>query len=89
MSVESTQERKDMESTKYFSNQKSKLQLDAFVKSLLSGLVVGFAANFIVSAIFWFISVEHGLLISLGVLAVVTAIATYLKIGRASCRERV
>ena len=78
MSVESTQERKDMESTKYFSNQKSKLQLDAFVKSLLSGLVVGFAANFIVSAIFWFISVEHGLLISLGVLAVVTAIATVI-----------
>lgn len=67
-----------MESTRYFSNQQAKLKLDALVKSLLSGLVVGFSANFVASAITWFLPTGFGLWISLGTLVLATAVATVI-----------
>ncbi len=67
-----------MESNQYFSNQKSKLILDALVKSLLSGLVIGFGTNFIAAIVTWFLPSGFSLLISLGTLALVTAIATVI-----------
>ena len=67
-----------METIKYFSNQQAKLKLDALVKSLLSGLIIGFGANFIASIVTWFLPTDFNLWISLGALVLVTAAATVI-----------
>lgn len=64
-----------MKENKFFPKQQSKLKNEAVLRSLLCGLAVGFAANFVASLICWLLPV-NGLWICLAVLAVVTAVAT-------------
>lgn len=64
-----------MKENKIFPKQQSKLKNEAVLRSLLCGLAVGFAANFVASLICWLLPV-NGLWICLAVLAVVTAVAT-------------
>lgn len=58
-----------------FQKQQPKLKREAILRSLLSGLAVGFAANFVAAVATWFAPFD-GLWICLAVLVVVTAIAT-------------
>jgi membrane protein implicated in regulation of membrane protease activity len=61
----------------FFSNQMSKLKLEAVVKSLLLGLAVGFGAGFAAAATFWF--AEFGSFwLALGIFAFVTVVAGIL-----------
>lgn len=66
-----------MSKNKYFEKQRSKLQLEAVLKSLLCGLAVGFGANFITALVTWF-APFNGLWLSLGVLLAATAVSTAL-----------
>lgn len=59
----------------YFQRQEPKLKMEAFLKSVLSGLTIGFGANFLLALILWLTPLD-GFWISIGVLAGVTLIAT-------------
>ena len=64
-----------MKENMHFQKQQPKLKNEAILKSVLSGLAVGFGANFITAVATWFAPI-NGLWICLGVLAAVTAAAT-------------
>ena len=61
----------------FFSTQMSKLRLEALVRSLLSGLAVGFGVSFALALVFWFGAIGN-FWILLGVLAFVTVVAGML-----------
>ena len=64
-----------MDNRQHFKKYLTKLRFEAFLKSLLSGLAVGFIANFITALVTWFIP-YNGLWLSIGILAGVTTVAT-------------
>lgn len=66
-----------MKSNRHFQDYQSKLKTEAWLKSILSGLAVGFGANFIASLVFWLAAFD-GFYYSLIALAVVTLIAAPL-----------
>ena len=60
---------------KHFQKQQPKLRMEAWLRSTLCGLAVGFGANFLASAVLWLTSID-GLWLSIGVLVVATLVAT-------------
>ena len=67
-----------MEQNKHFEMRYPKLVVEAIIRSLLSGLCVGFGANFVLGAVFWIIGTENLPLVIgclCGTLAVVTLAA--------------
>ena len=64
-----------MKNQQHFKRYLTKLRFEAFLKSLLSGLAVGFIANFITALVTWF-TPYNGLWLSIGTLVGVTAVAT-------------
>ena len=66
-----------MKNNQLFQKQQPKLTREAVMRSLLSGLAVGFGANFLASLITWFLPI-NGLWISLAALVAVTLIAAPL-----------
>ena len=64
-----------MKNKQHFKRYLTKLRFEAFLKSLLSGLAVGFIANFISALVTWFTPYD-GLWLSLGILAGVTVVST-------------
>ncbi|MBR2341010.1 MAG: hypothetical protein IKA72_01195 [Clostridia bacterium] len=66
-----------MDVKKLFDKYYSKLEKEAYVRALFSGLVVGFVVNFIVAFVFWFLDAE-GLWWSIGSFFVSTASASVL-----------
>ena len=66
-----------MDVKKLFDKYYSKLEKEAYIRALFSGLVVGFVVNFIVAFVFWFLDAE-GLWWSIGAFLVATASASVL-----------
>ena len=66
-----------MDVKKLFDKYYSRLEKEAYFKSLISGLVVGFVVNFIVAFAFWFSDAE-GLWWSIGSFVATTAVASVL-----------
>ena len=66
-----------MDVKKLFDKYYSRLEKEAYFKSLFSGLVVGFVVNFIVAFAFWFSEAE-GLWWSIGAFVATTAVASVL-----------
>ena len=66
-----------MDVKKLFDKYYSKLEKEAYVRALFSGLVVGFVVNFIVAFVFWFLDTK-GLWWSIGAFFVSTATASVL-----------
>ena len=64
-----------MDNKQHFKKYLAKLRFEAFLKSLFSGLAVGFIANFIAALVTWFTPYNE-LWISLAALGVVTVVAT-------------
>ena len=64
-----------MQKEQYFKAQQPKLNLEAWLKSALCGLAVGFGFNFLAATILWFAPIK-GLWMIIGLLIAVTAIST-------------
>ena len=64
-----------MDNKQHFKKYLAKLRFEAFLKSLFSGLAVGFIANFIAALVIWFTPYNE-IWISLTALGVVTVVAT-------------
>lgn len=64
-----------MDNKQHFKKYLAKLRFEAFLKSLFSGLAVGFIANFIAALVTWFTPYNE-IWISLATLGVVTVVAT-------------
>lgn len=69
-----------------FQKQQPKLKQEALVRSLLCGLAVGLGANFVTALITWMLPI-NGLLLSLGVLVAVTAVATLIFYKKRFCLD--
>lgn len=73
-----------MNPKKYFEKYHTRLQFEAVLKSLLSGLIIGLGAAFLVAFINWF-NANDVLVLAIGLLVGLTAIAStlfYIKIFR-------
>ena len=66
-----------MDPKKYFKKYHTKLKLEAILKSLLLGLIIGSSAAFVMAATAWFVGF-NGLWIAIGILVAVTAASTTL-----------
>ena len=62
---------------KFFPKQQPKFKLEAILKSVMSGLAVGFGANFVAATILWFTAVNN-LWLLLGIWAAVSTIAAII-----------
>jgi len=68
-----------MNRNRHFEKYSSKLVREGIIRSLVCGLIVGFAANFVAALLAWiFPAFEAGLWLSIGLLVVITAGATVI-----------